>query len=90
MGEIIRLPISDQPLDNVYEALRVIDDGQGVLGGMNSGVYVVREKDTGQLYVQKRYITCDTSLVRLFREEINFMRVGAMETSSQCFGELAP
>lgn len=80
-GDIIRLPISDMPLDDVYEAIRVIDDGNGMLGGMNSGIYVVRKQGTGQLFVQKRYMTCDASLIKLFREEISFMRVSACKTS---------
>lgn len=44
MWEIIRLPIPDKARSNVYEAFRVIDAGQGVLGGMNSGVYVVHKR----------------------------------------------
>lgn len=60
-----------------------------MLGGMNSGVYVVRKQGTGQLFVQKRYITCDASLVKLFRNEISFMRVSTLQNNSGFLGRIS-
>ncbi|KAK8069127.1 kinase-like protein [Apiospora phragmitis] len=81
MGELERLPISSKPLDHLYERVKTIDDGAGNLGGMNAGVYVVREKNTGQVYVQKCYQSNHNALIKLFRDEIGYMRVGMAQTN---------
>ena len=74
MGKLERLPISDKPLDHLYERIKTIDDGTGNLGGMNAGVHIVRARKTGQFYVQKCYRSADSALIKLFREEIGYMR----------------
>ncbi|KAK7943729.1 STE protein kinase [Apiospora aurea] len=74
MGRLERLPISSKPLDHLYERVKTIDDGSGNLGGMNAGVYIVREKKTRQIYVQKCYRSNNSALIKLFRDEIGYMR----------------
>ncbi|KAK8044692.1 hypothetical protein PG993_004716 [Apiospora rasikravindrae] len=74
MGRLERLPISNKPLDHLYERVKTIDDGSGNLGGMNAGVYIVREKKAGQVYVQKCYKSNNSQLIKLFRDEIGYMR----------------
>lgn len=56
-----RAPISDEDLSDHYEYLHCLDGvvGDKGIGGMNGGVFVVRLRETGVLYVEKRY--CHTS-----------------------------
>ncbi|KAK8052808.1 kinase-like protein [Apiospora saccharicola] len=77
MGQLKRLPVADKPLDHIYERVKTIDDGKGGLGGMNAGVYIVRKRDdvVPLFYVEKRYRSDNINLVKLFREEIGYMRV---------------
>ncbi|KAK8098255.1 uncharacterized protein PG998_013741 [Apiospora kogelbergensis] len=51
MGKLERLPISNNPLDHLYERIKTIDDGTGNMGAMNAGVHIVRAKKTGQVIV---------------------------------------
>ncbi|KAK7975659.1 hypothetical protein PG989_014122 [Apiospora arundinis] len=74
MGKLERLPISDKPLDHLYKRIKTIDDGAGNLGGMNAGVHIVRAVKTGQVYVQKCYRGKNAILIKLFRDEIGYMR----------------
>ncbi|KAK6840626.1 kinase-like protein [Apiospora arundinis] len=74
MGKLERLPISDKPLDHLYKRIKTIDDGAGNLGGMNAGVHIVRAVKTGQVYVQKCYRSKNAILIKLFRDEIGYMR----------------
>ncbi|KAK7992866.1 hypothetical protein PG988_001660 [Apiospora saccharicola] len=81
MGQLKRLPVADKPLDHIYERVKTIDDGKGGLGGMNAGVYIVRKRDdvVPLFYVEKRYRSDNINLVKLFREEIGYMRIYSKE-----------
>ncbi|KAK7932373.1 hypothetical protein PG985_003085 [Apiospora marii] len=74
MGPLQRLPVSVTPLNHIYKRIKTIDDGKGGLGGMNSGVYIVRQHHAGPLYVEKCYRSDNIKLIKLFREEIGYMR----------------
>ncbi len=54
-GRLRRQETSRAPLHGEYERVRCLDDGLGAVGGMNDGIYVVRKKATGQLFVEKNY-----------------------------------
>lgn len=75
MGPLKRLPVSDTPLNHIYKRVKTLDDGKGGLGGMNAGVYIVYRHDTRQHYVEKCYRSNNTTRVRLFCDEIKYMRV---------------
>ncbi|KAK7754258.1 hypothetical protein SLS62_003836 [Diatrype stigma] len=62
------------PLHDEYERTRCLDDGKGAIGGMNDGIYVVRKKVTGQLFVEKNYSGAVPHLIPLIKSEINMMK----------------
>ncbi|KAI0016188.1 protein kinase-like domain-containing protein [Xylariomycetidae sp. FL0641] len=74
MGKLLRQEISKTPLNDEYPRVLTIDDGSGDLGGMNGGIYVVRGRTTGQLYVEKSYKATEPHIVRLIKHEIAMMR----------------
>ncbi|RYP34537.1 hypothetical protein DL767_004249 [Monosporascus sp. MG133] len=73
-GRLRRLETSLRPLDDKYERVKCLDVGDGTIGGMNDGIYVVRKKLTGQLFVEKNYNGAVPYLIPLIRSEINMMK----------------
>lgn len=69
-----RQETSRMPLHDEYERVRCLDDGTGAIGGMNDGIYVVRKKVTGQLFVEKNYGGTIPHLIPLIKSEINMMK----------------
>ncbi|RYP90719.1 hypothetical protein DL770_003184 [Monosporascus sp. CRB-9-2] len=69
-----RLEASLRPFDDKYERVKCLDAGDGTFGGMNDGIYVVRKKLTGQLFVEKNYNGAVPYLIPLIRSEINMMK----------------
>jgi hypothetical protein len=75
LGKLVRNGISKKPLDGtVYERIKTIDDGQGGLGGMNGGVYVVRKKNTGRLFVEKVFKSDSSIFIKAAKDEIKFSK----------------
>jgi hypothetical protein len=57
LSDLKRAPIGTTDISHHYEYLYAIDGGpDGGIGGMNGGVFVVRLKASGVLYVEKRYL----------------------------------
>lgn len=69
-----RAPIRDDDYSNDFELVHVIDDGQGLIGGMNGGVFVVRLKNVrgARLQIEKKFP--DTLPISCAREEIGILR----------------
>ena len=73
-GKLRRQETSAVPLHAEYERARCLDDGKGAIGGMNDGIYVVRKKVTGQLFVEKNYSGVVPHLIPLIKSEITMMK----------------
>ena len=73
-GMLRREETSVVPLHGLFERVKCLDDGQGTLGGMNDGIYVVRHRATGQLFVEKNYNGAAPHLVPLVKSEIRMMK----------------
>ena len=67
-----REPISDSNIRARYDQLHAIDPGDGTVGGMNGGVFVVRLiRSPDKLYVEKRFKSTEISFAV---KEINMLR----------------
>ena len=73
-GRLRRQETSTQALHDEYERVKCLDDGQGLIGGMNDGIYIVRRKATAQLFVEKNYNGAVPHLIPLVKSEINMMK----------------
>lgn len=73
-GKLRRQETSLVPLHDEYERIRCLDDGKGAIGGMNDGIYVVKKKVTGQLFVEKNYSGAVPYLIPLIKSEIAMMK----------------
>ncbi len=51
-----RQDIGTKDIRHNYDILKAIDPGDGTIGGMNGGVFVVRLKNQSRLSVEKRYV----------------------------------
>ncbi len=52
-----RQEIANVSLRDQYDIVKVLDDGEGGVGGMNGGVFVVKSKTPPyRLMVEKRYV----------------------------------
>jgi len=61
-GRWMREPISKENIRHKFEIIHTIDAGDGKLGGMNGGVFVVRMKGVNNsLYVEKRFKKADVA-----------------------------
>ncbi|RYP08464.1 hypothetical protein DL764_001890 [Monosporascus ibericus] len=56
------------------DRVKFLDAGDGTSGGMNDGIYVVRKKLTGQLFIEKNYNGAVAYLIPLIRSEINMTK----------------
>ncbi|KAI1641277.1 kinase-like domain-containing protein [Biscogniauxia mediterranea] len=74
MGKLKRREISKTPLHDKYTRVKVLDNGGGQLGGMNAGIYVVKDKANGQLYVEKSYNDTNHHINKLVKSEIQVMK----------------
>ncbi|RYP55975.1 hypothetical protein DL771_012230 [Monosporascus sp. 5C6A] len=66
-GRLRRLETSLRPFDDKHDRVKCLDAGDGSIGGMNNGIYVVRKKITGQLFVKKNYNGAVPYLIPLIR-----------------------
>ena len=73
-GRLRRQETSMVPLHDQYERVKCLDDGKGLIGGMNDGIYIVRRKLTGQLFVEKNYHGAVPYLVPFVKSEIRMMK----------------
>lgn len=69
-----RAPIRNDDYSKDYEVVHTIDDGQGAIGGMNGGVFVVRLKNVrgARLQIEKKFPT--TLDISCAKEEIGLLR----------------
>jgi NIMA (never in mitosis gene a)-related kinase len=74
MGTLVRQEISRTPLYDKYPRVFTLDAGDGYIGGMNGGVYVVRSTKTKQPYVEKVFRGTHAIYERLAKSEIEMMR----------------
>ncbi|KAJ8121521.1 hypothetical protein O1611_g10083 [Lasiodiplodia mahajangana] len=74
MGTLVRNPISNSPLHRVYKRVGVIDGGNVNIGGMNNGIFVVQDKTTKRLYVEKVFRETTSTDEWLAKTEIMMMR----------------
>ncbi|CAG8976674.1 hypothetical protein HYALB_00012065 [Hymenoscyphus albidus] len=68
-----RAPIKNYDYSRDFEVVHTIDDGQGGIGGMNGGVFVVRLKNVkgARLEVEKKF---PPDLLQFAKEEIGIVR----------------
>ncbi|RDL38944.1 uncharacterized protein BP5553_03284 [Venustampulla echinocandica] len=67
-----RSPIENHDIRDKYERIHTIDPGDGTVGGMNGGVYVVRIKNIpNKLYIEKRF---KSEGVSFGKKEIKMLR----------------
>jgi hypothetical protein len=74
MGTLVRKEISPYPIFHKYQRVRTLDPGDGVLGGMNGGIYIVKGTNTNRLYVEKVFRTTSSAYIRSAKAEIQNMR----------------
>ncbi|KAI1875521.1 uncharacterized protein JN550_001807 [Neoarthrinium moseri] len=72
--QIERNKVQNTALTLKYQRVKTLDAGDGQMGGMNGGVYAVRNKDNGVLCVEKNFKTHDRVLVKLAWKEIYFTK----------------
>jgi hypothetical protein len=60
LNDMFRDDIGSKSLRHHYDILHVIDHGDGSIGGMNGGVFIVKQKGQERLSVEKRQVfsTC--------------------------------
>lgn len=65
LEECQRMPIGKNNIRDEFEVVHTIDPGDGSVGQMNSGIFVVRIKNTsGRLFVEKRFKDDDVGIAR--------------------------
>ncbi|KAF4629673.1 hypothetical protein G7Y89_g8473 [Cudoniella acicularis] len=73
LDQMQRNPIGNRNIRDQYEVVHAIDPGDGTLGAMNGGVFVVRIKNLpSKLFIEKRFKP-DPGLNELFRKEIRML-----------------
>lgn len=72
LNKMQRAEISKENLRNKFEIVHTIDAGDGTLGGMNGGVFVVRMKGIhSRIYIEKKFKPTDVSYAQ---KEIKMLR----------------
>jgi serine/threonine protein kinase len=71
LHEMQREPISEEDIRDKFDVVHTIDPGDGSIGGMNGGVFVVRMKGLpSRIYIEKRF---RSSMVRYAQKEIKML-----------------
>jgi serine/threonine protein kinase len=72
LSRMQRSKISERSIRHKFEIVHIIDAGDGTLGGMNGGVFVVRMKGLhGRIFIEKRF---KQSQVKWGQKEIEMIR----------------
>jgi NIMA (never in mitosis gene a)-related kinase len=59
-----REPVKDKSIRNEYHIVKIVDDGQGDLGAMNAGVFVVKNKAKPNLLAVEKRLVASPDLTR--------------------------